>query len=179
MIWPLSNRYVKACAELREVLSQHGSPECGLAQFSLPIKCQIKFYSHHPPEGGGRSCRKRKSQMRFYEFLGCVLICMSVITLNVFQINFLTSEVGSVGEESWSGLLVFFSVSADVGGPHGGRVVIPDAGQHYHQRLDWSHTQSLERRDGRMYPHPLRAYLNSALHAPTWEKVRSSLTTEL
>lgn len=66
---------------------------------------------------------------------------------------------------------LYSSVSADVGGPHRGRVVFPDAGQHNNQRLHRSNAQGLERRDGRMYPHPLRAYLNCALHAPTWEKV--------
>lgn len=34
MIWSLSERYVKSCAELWEVLSQHGSSKCGLS-FSL------------------------------------------------------------------------------------------------------------------------------------------------
>lgn len=70
------------------------------------------------------------------------------------------------------------SVSAHVGGPHRGRVVIPDERQHYYQRLHWSHTQGLERRDRRMYPHPLWAYLNSALHAPTREKVWERLCRE-
>lgn len=70
------------------------------------------------------------------------------------------------------------SVSAHVGGPHRGRVVIPDERQHYYQRLHRSHTQGLERRDRRMYPHPLWAYLNSALHAPTWEKVWERLCRE-
>lgn len=70
--------------------------------------------------------------------------------------------------DSWrivSGLWLF-SVSAHVGGPHGRRLVIPDERQHHHQRLHRSHTQGLERGDRRMYPHPLRAYLNRALHAP-------------
>lgn len=66
---------------------------------------------------------------------------------------------------------VISPVSSHVGGPHRGRLVLPDERQHYYQRLHWSHTQGLERRDRRMYPHPLWAYLNSALHAPTWEKV--------
>lgn len=65
------------------------------------------------------------------------------------------------------------TVFTNVGGPHRGRVVVPDARQHHHQRLHRSHAQGLECRDGRMYPHPLRAYLNSTLHAPTREKVGS------
>lgn len=94
---------------------------------------------------------------------------MNKVSLNVF-------ETHTVGQESPSSLIV--AVFAHVGGPHRGRVVIPDERQHYYQRLHWSHTQGLERRDRRMYPHPLWAYLNSALHAPTWEKVWGELTSE-
>lgn len=87
------------------------------------------------------------------------------------KLTFLTSEVCSnsevLADKDFSTSSVILLVSAHIGGPHGGRVVIPDERQHYHQRLHRSHTQGLERRDRRMYPHPLRAYLNSALHAPT------------
>lgn len=97
------------------------------------------------------------------------LMNMNKVSLNVF-------ESRTVSQESPSSLIV--AVFAHVGGPHRGRVVIPDERQHYYQRLHWSHTQGLERRDRRMYPHPLWAYLNSALHAPTWEKVWGELTSE-
>lgn len=120
------------------------------------------------------------------EFLNSIWICMNEITLNVFDFFFtpLMSKTFCSVEEctdqdssSSSSSSMVSAVSSDVGGPHRRRMVIPDAGQHNYQRLHWSHTQGLERRDRRMYPHPLWAYLNSALHAPTWEKVWSNLIT--
>lgn len=109
------------------------------------------------------------SEMWFYE-----LFNWNVMNLNEVKPECLWNwspwqpSWNNTDEESCS---VIFSVSAHTGGPHRGRVVIPDERQHYYQRLHWSHTQGLERRDRRMYPHPLWAYLNRALHAPTREKV--------
>ena len=69
--------------------------------------------------------------------------------------------------------VVVFSVFADIGGPHRWRVVVPDEGQHHHQRLDGPHAEGVERRDGGMYPHAVRTHLHCALHAPAREKVPS------
>lgn len=119
--------------------------------------------------GGHSVVMVRNCKCDFNESFNSNLMNMNKVSLNVF-------ESRTVSQESPSSLIV--AVFAHVGGPHRGRVVIPDERQHYYQRLHWSHTQGLERRDRRMYPHPLWAYLNSALHAPTWEKVWGELTSE-
>ena len=132
------------------------------------------FFFFLPPVG-----RRRSAQMWFYELLNSNVMNMNEIILKCLW-NFLHSKSAITATEntdhdspssSSPSSSAVSAVSAHVGGPHRRRVVIPDERQHYYQRLHWSHTQGLERRDRRMYPHPLRAYLNSALHAPTWEKV--------
>ena len=138
------------------------------------ISFDFFFFFFLPPVG-----RRRSAQMWFYELLNSNVMNMNEIIQKCLW-NFLHSKSAITATENTdhdspsspsSSSSAVSAVSAHVGGPHRRRVVIPDERQHYYQRLHWSHTQGLERRDRRMYPHPLRAYLNSALHAPTWEKV--------
>lgn len=158
-------------------MSQYSSSRYGMTELLFPIKGHrnlilLVFFSLKAIAGH----RRGESQMWFYEFLNSNAICMNEITLNVLKVTFSYKLWNSCEEYTdQDSSSVIFPVSAHVSGPHRGRVVIPDERQHYYQRLHWSHTQGLERRDRRMYPHPLWAYLNSALHAPTWEKVWGNL----
>lgn len=62
-------------------------------------------------------------------------------------------------------------VFADVSRTHGRRLVVSDARQHHHQRLDRSNSESVERRDGGVYSHAVRTHVHRALHAPARKKV--------
>lgn len=70
------------------------------------------------------------------------------------------------------GSFFFSAVFADISGPHRWSLVVSNEGQHHHQRLHRPNSEGVERGDGGLYPHTVRPYLNCALHAPPWEKVR-------
>ena len=68
--------------------------------------------------------------------------------------------------------VLLFAVCADAGWPHRGCVVLPDEGQHRHQRLHGPDTQGVECRHRRVRAHAVWAHVHGALHALAREQVR-------
>lgn len=55
-------------------------------------------------------------------------------------------------------------------------MVVTDERQHHHQWVHRPDSEGVERGDGRVHTHPLRAHVHGALHAPPREAVSGGPT---